>query len=543
MNFPGIPPYIPTSTPPEWGTPVEFIADQDIAPPELGEEHLPQALWPFVADTAERLGVDKTGVAMACLVSCATVATDDWMLQPKQHDYLWLENPRLWALILGDPSILKSPVIAACTKPIEKLERELRERYQEEMRAYKKEMRAFKKQEAEAAKKRAKANEAEIPEEPTRPKLGRYIVEGATTEALSEALRNDDDATQYAPAKKLLNRQDEASEFFANMDRYRSGGRGGGDRGAWLRLYNGGRHNIDRIGRGAFSIPNWSACSLGGCQPGPIQKIAKDAEDDGMLQRNMFAVPGPQKRGVDRRPNSAAIERYEALFPALANTRPRTKENGYPHPVVLAAEGHQHREYIDDLADAMAAMPDASKRLIASYRKWPGLFARLALTFHLINIADHRAKGDQAPPLDVIPPETTRRVARFMRDIILPHLLRADAMMYHTTQTGHARWIAGFILSGELDRVTYRDITRAYGALRAPECRKELGEVMMSLGVMQWVDPVEPSNPLNPVSSWLVNPAVHTIYAAKAAEEHTARERTKEAIAATVAELRAKSGI
>src|SRR5208337_3962356 len=112
-----------------------------------------------------------------------------------------------------------------------------------------------------------------------------------------------------------------------------------GDRGAWLRLYNGGRHNIDRIGRGAFSIPNWSACSLGGCQPGPIQKIAKDAEDDGMLQRNIFAVPGPQKRGVDRRPNSAAIERYEALFPALAAMQPRTKENGYPHPVVLAAEG------------------------------------------------------------------------------------------------------------------------------------------------------------------------------------------------------------
>jgi enamine deaminase RidA (YjgF/YER057c/UK114 family) len=31
-----------------------------------------------------------------------------------------------------------------------------------------------------------------------------------------------------------------------------------------------------------------------------------------------------------------------------------------------------------------------------------------------------------------------------MRDILLPHLLRAEAVMFATAQTGHARWIADF---------------------------------------------------------------------------------------------------
>ena len=153
--------------------------------------------------------------------------------------------------------------------------------------------------------------------EPILPKLSRYIIEGATVEAISEVLRDDDDAKHYAPAGKVLARHGEMSEFFGNLDRY-TGGKGGGDRGAYLRLYDGGRYTVDRIGRGAFVVPNWSACILGGIQPGPIQRIAKDAAEDGLLQRFMYSVPGADGVGVDRAPDAAAIERYETLIPNLA---------------------------------------------------------------------------------------------------------------------------------------------------------------------------------------------------------------------------------
>ncbi len=238
----------------EWGVPVDFIADQDATPPELRPEHIPDALWPFVVDTAERMGVDKTSGALGGLTSLASVISDDWFIQPKMLDSTWLINARLWGLIIGDPSILKSPVIALVTRPIEWLDRQAREMHQVAMQTYRTDMAAWK-----------KADDQSVPP-PTYPRLARYLVEGATMEALSEVLRDDPDGKQYAPAKKVLCRQDEMSELFANMDRYKAGGKGDGDRGAYLRLFNGGPFNVDRIGRGFFRIPNWSAGIFGGCR-------------------------------------------------------------------------------------------------------------------------------------------------------------------------------------------------------------------------------------------------------------------------------------
>jgi hypothetical protein len=500
-----------------WPQPVDFLTDLDAAPPELQPKHVPDALWGFIDDAAERMGVDPTSIALADLVSCAAVVSDEWRIQPKRYDTTWTEQPRLWGAIVGDPSILKTPVIVLCTKPIDRLEAEARERHQEEMREYKAELAAWK-----------RAEDTELPE-PTAPKLSRYLVESTTIEALSEVLRDDDDAKLTAPARKALVRHDEMAEFFANLDRYKTGGRGGGDRGAYLRLYNGGRYPIDRIGRGTFAIPNWSACFLGGIQPGPIQRVAKYSDDDGLLQRLIYCVPGRQTFGMDRAPRFTALQRYEALFPKLRALHPRTV-------VALHADAHQHRENIDAFARGLALLPDTSLRLRAALDKWPGQFARLCLTFHLIDLADPERATQ--PHMDVVPEATAHRVADFMRDILAPHLLRAESVMFSTAQTGHARWIAGYILAHRLERITARDVVRAYGALRAPEARDELNAVMAGLTTVAWLEPQPPTNPTNPVSTWLANPAVHTMFAARAERERAQRKETREDIAVSVEALR-----
>ena len=195
---------------------------------------------------------------------------------------------------------------------------------------------------------------------------------------------------------------------------------------------------------------------------------ARDASDDGMLQRFMFAVPGLQQGGVDRAPDKAAMMRYDALFTILATLRP---PDTMGFQVTLDDKAHALRKQVDTLAEAMAAMPDTSTRMQASYGKWAGLFARLCLTFHLIEIADCRSWGVVQPSAGDVSVDTVERVTRFMRDIVLPHLIRADALMFKTAQTGHAQWIAGFILAHRLDRIQDRDIVRNYRALSAPECR------------------------------------------------------------------------
>ena len=515
-----------------WPPPIDFLADADLTGvPLLATGHVPAPIYAYAHDVARRLGVDPVSVALAGIVSCSSVMNEAWRVQPKQHDDTWTERPRLWGGIVGAPSILKTPIIVACTKPIDRLDQAAREQHAIAMREH---------QIALAVWKEAGSDPETVP---LAPRMSRYIVEGTTVEALSEVLRTDDDARYHAVQGKVLCRQDELSEWVASFDRYRSGGRGGADRGAYLRLYNGGRYIVDRVNRGGFAIPNWSACILGGIQPGPIQKIARDAADDGLLQRFMFCVPAGPQRGEDRLPDRQALAGYENLFPALVALHPASglavgsNDGEGPRAIVLHADAHHHRIAIDQLIEAMSSLPDTSARLQAAFGKWHGLFARLALTFHLIEIADSRVRHETGQHPGVISEATAAMAASFMRDILLPHLLRADAVMFSTEQTGHARWIAGFILARGEARVALRDIVQAYGALRAPESRRELLQVMESLVTVGWLMPEEPANPARPPSAWRVNPMVHEQFAARAAVERERRQRVRRDIGVTLSKL------
>jgi hypothetical protein len=106
----------------------------------------------------------------------------------------------------------------------------------------------------------------------------------------------------------------------------------------------------------------------------------------------------------------------------------------------------------------------------------------------------------------VVQEQTARRVADFMQEILLPHLLRADALMFSPVQAVHARWIAGHILAPKYERITSCDVTRAYQALRAPESKDELASFMASLVTVGWLEPETPKNPMKPVRAWIVIP-------------------------------------
>ncbi|MBR0642926.1 DUF3987 domain-containing protein [Plastoroseomonas hellenica] len=511
-----------------WPSPVDFLAEGELTGlPELRREHLPAAIYDFALDTADRMGVDPSSVALAALVTCASAMQESWRIQPKQHDDSWTEEARLWGAIVGDPSVLKSPVIAACTRPIERLDAQARRVHAEAMRQHKADVEAWKKAGSEPGSS------------PQAPLLDRHLVEGTTVEALSEILRDDAEAKQRAATGRVLIRQDEMSEWLASFDRYRSGGRGGADRGAYLRLYNGGRYVVDRVQRGTVSISSWSACIIGGIQPEPIQRIASEAADDGLLQRFLYCVPGPPKAGVDRPPDRAARKRYERVIAALVALHPPRRPGhlgqldsiGSFQHVALHADAHRHRLSIDGLIDAVTALPDISNRLKAALGKWRGLFARLCLAFHLIDAVDLSARdATDPPPLTVLSETNAQRVALFMRQVLLPHLLRAEALMFSTSQTGHTRWIAGLILARGGERIALRDVVQAYGALRPPEARRELHNVMECLVSMAWLRPEPQANPARPPAAWSINPAVHSEFAARAKDERAARQTTREEI-------------
>lgn len=509
---------------PTWQGPIDILAEDELTGvPLLRPDHVPPALWGFIQDTAERMGVDPASLALTAIVTCAAVVTDEWEIQPKRLDTTWSENPRLWGATIGDPSVLKSPVLRACTRVVDAIEMRVREAHDEDMRRYK------------ADHKRWKDEKGDAVDEPRRPRRIRYIVEGTTVEALSEVLRTDDEAKFRTPARKVLVRQDELAEWLASFDRYKSGGSGSADRGAYLKLFNGDPNTIDRVIRGSFTVPHWSACIVGGIQPEVIRRVAEDAHEDGLLQRFLFCVPGPTVQDQDRPPDTAALNRYRDLIEALTALTPPTSSLGQSQPrVVLHADAHAHRESINDLARALSGMPDATPQLKAAYGKWRGIWARLALTFHLIEIADARTRGAEIPLMQVLSEATARMAAAYMEEILHPHMLRAYALMYRTPQTQHARWIAGFILAQGKDRVTVRDVTRAYGALRPPEKRRELGSVMDGLVTIGWLLPEQPDLPPYQQAGWLVNPLVLERFKARGEEERERRKCVREEMTALI---------
>jgi hypothetical protein len=512
----------PTTTPPSaaqsapvapadaelWPEPVNFLR-QPTAPTEIGPQHLPAALLMFAQDTAVRMGTSPVAVALASLVACTAAMSDAWQVQPKQHDPTWLEQPRLWGAIVGPPSVLKSPILRATTAPLDRLEAEAAERHAADLRRHKADL------------KRWKAEGSDPDTEPRPPRLTRWLVESATVEAISEVLRSDAEARFQTPAGKVLIRQDELSEWIANLDRYRQGGRGGGDRGAYLRLFNGGRFTIDRVQRGAFAVANWSACLLGGIQPEVIARIAREAADDGLLQRFLFAVIRNSPAGEDRAPDASALQRYRALIPALTGLHPAKGLDDAPRAVVLSADAHSHRRDIEGLARLLSALPNASPRRQAAAGKLPGIYARVALAFHLIDIADARARGAEHPPASVITESTAAMAAAFLRDIAIPHMLAADHIMFGTSGEADAEWIAGFILARKLERLTLRDLVQARRSFRAPEYRRTLLAALDAMVDCGWLVPEDVPWPSEP-TAWRVNPRVHERFR-KAAEAERAR--------------------
>ena len=93
--------------------PVDLWAKFD--PPQLPRDVLPDVIEAFAFQTADLMGVDEGGLAIAALVTCAGALSDMYRVQVKPTDQGWTESARLWAALIGEPSSKKSPQLSKAT--------------------------------------------------------------------------------------------------------------------------------------------------------------------------------------------------------------------------------------------------------------------------------------------------------------------------------------------------------------------------------------------------------------------------------------------
>jgi hypothetical protein len=476
--------------------------------PELARDMLPPVIADMAIDEAARLGVDPAMLALPALGVCAAAIHDDHRIQPKARDSGWTESCRLWIAIVAPVGGRKTPAISRVVRPLRRVEaawaeqdRSAHARYDIAMRRYKR-----------AVDEHVRRGDGAPPTEPARPPVRRRIVSDATVEALTDILAD--------AGTSVLAVYDELTAWILSHDCYRPSGNSGRDRSLWLSLYDGGPEVVDRIKRGHVHVPRWAACVLGGIQPGPLRRLMGRITDDGLVQRLIVAYAHEPGVGVDRLPDQAAGRAYDRCIERLAESRaPAT-------PYELDAAAQIERETVATIARHVMVLPTTSDAMRGHLAKWEGIFARLLLTYHLI-------EHDAATP--IISAATAESVSRLMIGYLLPHAARLYAEI-GDRQLDHSRWIAGYILTRpQLGRITARDVGRAYRELRGDA--RAISDAMEALTLAGWVTPIEMGRPGSPLARWQINPAVHVTFAARAATEKARRQRERDRIAAAVGAL------
>jgi hypothetical protein len=312
-----------TGRPGEWPEPKPLPNGLPDVPP-FAAELLPSAFRSWVADVAKRMQAPADYAAVAVMVAAGSVIGRQVAIRPKRCDD-WTCTPNLWGMIIGRPSLLKSPSLHEALHPLMTMEAEAAKRHAEALanwdaaqvvakeaaKVNATEIRKALKRNDQAAAHALAREDLDPGEQPTR---RRYVVYDATVEALGVILNAN-------PNGVLLFR-DELTGFLRGMDREGHEQ----DRSFYLEAWAGcGRYTYDRITRGTLDIEACCVSVLGGVQPGPLSDyligaVRLGAADDGLIQRFQLAVwpdAPPTWRNVDTWPDDGAKRRAAQVFRRL----------------------------------------------------------------------------------------------------------------------------------------------------------------------------------------------------------------------------------
>jgi Protein of unknown function (DUF3987)/Primase C terminal 2 (PriCT-2) len=473
--------------------PVDLWAKFD--PPTLPRGVLPDVIGRFAYDQGTAMGADMAGIAMSALAVCAAAIPDNIQLQVKRHNSGWLESARLWVALVGEPSSMKSPIMAAAVRPLRRIDSDM-----------------ARQNSAERARYDQLTKEEKAKTEP--PKQLRLLLQDTTIEAAQEILKDSPDG--------VLCYQDEMSGWFGSMDKY-SGNRGAAkDRAFWLEAFNGGNYSVNRIGRGSVFIENLSASLIGGIQPEPIRKLAHDSMDDGLLQRLLPVILKPAVEGRDEKA-SEVISEFSELIGRLHNINNRLfGARDFAGALRFDDAAQDYRQELERKHLDLQQCEAINRKLAAHIGKYNGMFARLCVVWHCVENSLGRL-----PP--VITEATARRAGAFLHGFLLPHALAFYAGVLGLSND-HDRLtaVAGYILAHKLERITNRDVQRGDQTMRGLD-KREIEAIFDQLDALGWIDRIPGPRPTAP-SHWRVNPVVHARFAERARSEAERRLRDREMI-------------
>jgi len=486
--------------------PLDDQFSDEIVLPRWNFDWMPQAFAPFCRDQSEIGGWDAGMQAMLMLCLAAGITTDEITLRVKVAQD-WTESCRLWGLYYGGKSIGKTPAMTSTFKHATKIDFDAQQQYIHDVARYAKQMKIYEEQERAWVKAQAKGElgviEPHPPEKPVDPQI---VYMDWTVAALTDALQGN--------RRGVLGVLDELASLFERLDAY-TGGRGS-ERQDTLRLFNGGRHIVNRIGRGKVSIDNWSASLVGGIQDDALAALVPklNLASDGMLQRFIPYWAGRKNPGHERAENSAARQQFERTLENLHRLKPHFE------PVRFSPDAQALRSEVDAWINAAGDAYGVPGPMVPFIDKLYGYYPRLCLTYWAIECA---AEGREAIGAE-LPLSIAQQVFRYLRECVLPHAYAfyGKAIGAEGGRLNGIRQICTWIVCRpELTRtVTLRNFQTNCREAWSPEgtpafrenARRELLVELIGSG---WIRPTGPADKVGKLpSEFEVNPEVDKTYAA-----------------------------
>lgn len=495
----------------EWPEPEDPWEDviKNRAPPDLSEDFLPSVFQAWADDEAERKGVSRGAASALALGMLAASISARLRVQVKQNDTGFKNRPIMWIMTVGGPGSGKSPIQSAIMEPLKKVERERHLQYKQKMQVF-----------TAALKAEKVKSQTALAEDPTKPRDRRRVLNDATAEAV--VIRQSQ--SEHGATIVL----DELDGFFGSFDAYR-GGKSSKDAPFYLSAKNGDSWDVARVSREAVGTDLHAVNIIGGIQPSVIRKTAAGLGGNGMMQRFIICNMGQSKEAPDRAPDERLADIVDAAVRTLSGLEPdRDAPSFRMHP-----EADLCRLRVVAFTRSHTGLQDLPLGLRGWLEKLEGEWARIALILHLAEWStSSEALFDDAPL--VISSETAHRAERFL----LGYQWEQQRFFYEHVIGGLGayseapRKAAGYILTNELREISNRDLQQK--ALRSVEDAAERAAAMVALERVGWVQPISLKD--GKPTRWAVNPAVHSIFAARAmgeaARRFTAHKAIKEAGAA-----------
>jgi hypothetical protein len=396
-------------------------AEESESLPEFPVDVFPAAIQRYIEDGAEALNVPADMIAVPLLGFAAAAIGNSRAVVIKPG---WIERVNLWLAVIGDPGSGKSPANEYARAPLDALQRDAWNQYQEDLTAWEQEAAQHKGKEADAL--------------PPRPVLSHYFTTDATIEALTAIL-------SASPGVAMV--RDELVGWVKSHDAYRKGG----DRQSYLSLWAGAPLKVDRRGAGTQYVEHPVVPIVGGIQPDILPDLGEEAQRrDGFVERILMTWPASRPIAWSETELSSTAESgTRSLFRKLRSPLPGTVDVVTFTVEARAAFGAW---YIEN----GAIIGESAGIAAGCYAKYPGQVARIALVLHALH---HPGPGR---PVDVDIVSDAIRVVEYFRGHLV-RVLPRFAAMGSTKSAGLATRILRVLGKANGEWMARRELRRGLG--------------------------------------------------------------------------------